>query len=124
MGFMFGRTRDLSCMFEPFAGGGNQAYEGTITRFGENLAAAESKVVMVWSVFSTKAVQGRPLISGKFTGIVGEGGTSRPPTGMDGLVGGFDNRYVLEPVRNQPNANVNFAVAIGEIVLRAVIPRA
>ena len=123
-GFMFGRTRHLSCIFEPFEGGPNQAYEGTITRFGQNLAAAESKVVMVWSVLSTKAHHGRPLISGKFTGIVGDGGASRPPTGLDGLIGGFENRYILQPVRNQPNANVNFAVAIGAIELRAVRPRA
>ena len=123
-GFMFGRTRHLSCIFEPFQGGANQAYEGTITRFGQNLAAAESKVVMVWSVLSTKAPHGRPLISGKFTGIVGAGGASRPPTGLDGLIGGFENRYILQPVRNQPNANVNFAVAIGEVELRAVRPRA
>lgn len=123
-GFMFGRTRHLACIFEPFEGGANQSYEGTITRFGQNLAAAEGKVVMVWSVFSKKAHDARPMISGKYTGVVGEGGAARPPTGMDGLIGGFENQYILQPVRNQPNANVNFAVAIGEIELRALRPRA
>ncbi len=123
-GFVFGRTRDLSCIFEPFEGGANQGYKGTITRFGKPLGAAQSKVVMVWSVFSSKPVHARPLISGRYTGIVGDAEASRPPTGLDGLIGGIDNQYTLQPVRNQPNANVNFAVAIGAIVLTSVSPRA
>jgi hypothetical protein len=123
-GFMFGRTRALSCIFEPFRSGANQSYEGTITRFGQNLAAAESKVVMVWSVLSKEAHDGHPILSGKFTGVVGEGSAARPPTGVEGLIGGLEDRYVLQPVRNQPNANVNFAVAIGELELKAVRPRA
>lgn len=122
-GFKFGQTRDLSCVFERFAGGGVQAYQGTITRFGQNLAAAESKVVMVWSVFSTKPDYARPLISGHFTGVAGESG-AKSPTGVAGLIGGINNQYILQPVRDQPNANVNFAVAIGEIELWALRPKA
>lgn len=122
-GFKFGRTRHLSCVFEPFSGGGLQAYQGTITRFGQNLAAAESKVIMVWSVLSTKPDNGRPLISGKFTGLAGDSGVE-PLTGVAGLIGGINNQYILRPVRDQANANVNFAVAIGEIELRALRPQA
>lgn len=121
-GFVFGRTRNLSCIFEPIRRGGNQAYKGYITRFGQELAAAQYKAVLVWSVFSKKAHDARPLISGRYTGV-GKKGAITQPTGMYGLTGGLDNRYFLEPVRNEPNTIVNFGVAIGEIELRAVRPQ-
>ena len=114
-GFVLGRTRDLACNFEPFQGSANQGYKGSITRFGPNLGAADGKVVMVWSVFSSDDSGGRPRLTGKYRGITGSTGV---PMEMSGLVGGLDNRYILRAAPNRANA----APAIAEIKLIPVRP--
>jgi hypothetical protein len=118
--FIFGKTRTLSCIFDPFGEGANYAYEGTISRYGLNIGAAEGKVVMVWSVFAAETTFAPMTLAGTYTGITTKGGTG----GEDGLTGGFENRFTLRPMRTQANAAVNFALAIATIELRLVQPRA
>lgn len=118
--FEYGRTRKLSCIFEPLGNNANRGYEGTISKYGLNIGAAEGKVVMVWSVF---AADSKPLpiaLSGTYTGVMTKGAIG----GENGLIGGIGDRYTLIPIRTQANADVNFALAIAMIELRLVQPRA
>jgi hypothetical protein len=118
--FEFGRTRNLSCVFDLIGEGANQGYEGTISKYGLNIGAAEGKVVMVWSVFTADTESLRTALSGTYTGIVANGAIG----GENGLIGGIENRFTLRPMRTQPNTDANFALAIAKIELRSIQPRA
>jgi len=119
--FVFGVTRDLSCIFEPFGGGGNMGYRGSVAQFGKNLGAAEGKVVLVWSVFSTYSTDQPVELSGSYRAITAGGAAVGSEAG---LIGGLDERFTLRPMQTQANTNVNFATAIAAVELRRDLPRA
>ena len=51
MGFIIGSQRNVSCVFAPEPAGPQQTYSGSISKFGLDIGATASGV-MIWGVFT------------------------------------------------------------------------
>src|ERR1700742_5136407 len=70
MGFIIGSQRNVSCVFAPEPAGPQQVYSGSISKFGLDIGATASGV-MIWGVFSDTTA-GPGFLAGDYFGASGE----------------------------------------------------
>jgi hypothetical protein len=114
MGFVFGSSKALSCVFARTDGVG-ESYMGEIKRFGVDIGYTKD-AQMVWLVFAPGSIAAGAL-SGEYGGVgaqatVGAGGA------VNVLVGGSSKQITLQPLSVEGNLGLNVAAGFAEIVLK------
>jgi hypothetical protein len=115
VGFVFGSTKDLSCVFEGLSGG-KERYHGSIDKFGLDLGFT-GNTVMVWTVLAPSADVPSGALAGNYGGVSAEA-TVGLGVGANALVGGSANSIALQPFSVQGQEGLNVAVGVAELKLR------
>ena len=94
--FVVVSAQTFDCIFAPAAGGPPQRYEATIHRFGAQIGVSED-AQLGWAVLAATPRVRPGALAGGYGGVsagatVGIGGNA------NGLVGGLDNSFALQPV--------------------------
>ena len=119
-GFIFGSTKDISCVFIP----ANEeeptsSYFGTINKFGLDIGSTD-EAFMTWLVIApTTAVMAPGILAGDYIGATAEA-TIAVGLGANVLIGGSNQSFALQPLSVQTQTGLNFAAGIAEIELRTV----
>jgi hypothetical protein len=116
MGFIIGSQRNVSCVFAPEPAGPQQTYSGSISKFGIDIGATSSGV-MIWGVFTADTTAGPGFLAGDYFGASGEV-TIAAGLGANVLVGGSNRTVALQPVSIDSSVGLNFAVGVAELRLR------
>jgi hypothetical protein len=102
-------------VFAPEPAGPQQVYSGSISKFGLDIGATASGV-MIWGVF-TGTTAGPGFLAGDYFGASGEA-TLVAGLGANVLVGGSNRTVALQPVSIDSSIGLNFAVGVAELRLR------
>jgi hypothetical protein len=115
VGFVFGSTKDLDCVFEGI-NGGKDHYLGSINKYGIDLGFTGASMI-VWTVLAPSADIERGALSGQYGGVSAEA-TVGLGVGANALVGGSEHGVALQPLSVQGQQGLNVAVGISELQLR------
>jgi hypothetical protein len=118
--FVVVSAQTFDCLFAPAAGGPRQHYEATIHRFGAQIGVSENSS-LDWAVFAATPRVRPGALAGGYGGVsagatVGVGGNA------NGLVGGLDNSFALQPVSLQGQTGLNVVATVTALDLRAIAP--
>src|SRR4029077_4944230 len=116
--YIIGSKKLLTCSFSPEGAGRREDYDGSITKFGLDLAPTRGGF-RVWSVFTT-TVAGPGFLAGDYVGASGEV-TVPAWLGANVLVGGSNRTVALQPISLGGQTGLN--VAIGVAALHLGLPR-
>jgi hypothetical protein len=114
IGFVFGSSRTLSCLFTRTDGTAEQ-YEGTIRRFGIDIGFTRESTI-VWLVFAPGSIAPGAL-GGEYAGPTAQG-TVGVGVGANVLLGGSSNQITLQPVSVEGSVGLNAAAGIAAMSLR------
>jgi Protein of unknown function (DUF992) len=114
MGFIFGSSKALSCLFSRTDGIGER-YSGDIKRFGVDVGYTKD-AQMVWLVFAPGTIASGAL-TGDYGGV-GAQATVVVGAAANVLIGGSSKQITLQPVSVQGNVGLNVAAGFAEVVLR------
>jgi hypothetical protein len=114
-GFVFGSTKDLSCVFEGLSGS-KERYSGSIDKFGLDLGFTGNTVIL-WTVFAPSSDVPSGALAGNYGGVSAEA-TVGLGVGANALVGGSKNSIALQPLSVQGQQGLNVAVGVAELKLR------
>jgi len=117
MGFVFGSSKALSCLFSRTDGTGER-YAGDIKRFGVDLGYTKD-AQMVWLVFAPGSIVPEAL-TGDYGGV-GAQATVVVGAGVNVLIGGSNKQITLQPVSVEGNVGINVAAGFAEVVLKPAI---
>ena len=117
MGFVFGSSKALSCLFVRTDGVGER-YSGDIKRFGVDVGYTKD-AQMVWLVFAPGNFAPGAL-TGDYGGVgaqatVGVGGA------VNVLIGGSSKQLTLQPVSVEGNVGLNIAAGFADVALKPAI---
>ena len=116
MGFVFGSSKDLDCLFVRPDGVGER-YVGTINKYGVDLGFTKEAQI-VWLVFAPGNIA-RGALAGDYVG-----GTASATVGVGAganvLLGGGSGQVTLQPVSVEGSVGLNVAAGIGQVELKAV----
>jgi hypothetical protein len=114
-GFVIGSQKSVACIFTPDRPGPQEAYVGTISKFGLDIGVTGGGQ-MLWGVFA-ETVGGRAALAGNYVGATGEA-TVAAGLGANVLVGGSNRTVALQPVSVTGQVGLNLAVGVAELTLR------
>ncbi len=117
IGLIIGSQKQVSCAYAPDRPGPQEAYGGSITKFGLDIGITGGGV-MVWGVF-TETVAGPGFLAGDYVGATGEV-TIAAGLGANVLVGGSNRTVALQPVSVTGQIGLNLAVGVADLHLRPV----
>jgi hypothetical protein len=115
VGFVFGSTKDLDCVFEGLSGGKDR-YVGSINKFGIDLGFTGSSYI-VWTVLAPSVAIPAGALAGTYGGVSAEA-TVGLGVGANALIGGSENSVALQPVSVQAQQGLNVAVGVAALTLR------
>jgi Protein of unknown function (DUF992) len=115
IGLIIGSQKQVSCAFAPDRPGPQEAYGGSITKFGIDIGITGGGV-MVWGVF-TETFAGPGFLAGDYVGATGEV-TIAAGLGANVLVGGSNRTVALQPVSVTGQIGLNLAVGVADLHLR------
>jgi len=115
MGFVFGSSRALNCLFTRTDGRGEH-YEGEIKRFGLDIGYTKDAHI-VWLVFAPGTVS-LGALAGSYDGVSVQG-TVGVGAAANILVGGSNKQIGLQPVSVESSVGANVAGGVAEISLKA-----
>lgn len=115
--FIFGSTREVSCVFTPSRGERAERYTGEIKRYGVDVGYTRS-AVMLWGVLATTGDIRPGALAGTFAGV-SAGATAGVGLGANVLVGGSNRGIALQPISIEGNTGLNIALGVGELTLTA-----
>lgn len=116
VGFIFGSTKELRCVFRPRLDKEGELYEGQIKKYGLDIGLT-SNARLTWVVLaSTELPVNQGALMGQYVGVaadasVGVGG------GANVLVGGSNGTISLQPLSVQGQTGLNAALAVAEVQL-------
>lgn len=116
VGFVFGSSRTLNCLFTRTDGTGER-YEGTIRRFGVDIGFTRESTI-VWMVFAPGSIAPGAL-AGEYAGGSAQG-TVGVGVGANVLLGGSSNQITLQPVSVEGSVGLNAAAGVAAVSLRKV----
>jgi len=114
MGFVFGSSKDLSCLFTR-TDGIAERYSGSIKKYGVDIGFTK-EAQMVWLVFAPGNI-GRGALAGGYVGATASA-TVGVGAGANVLVGGGSGQVTLQPVSVEGSVGLNVAAGIGEVELK------
>lgn len=115
VGFVFGSTKDLDCVFGGISGGKHR-YVGSIDKFGLDLGFTGSSYI-VWTVLAPSKDVPSGALAGNYGGVSAEA-TVGLGVGANALLGGSQNSIALQPVSVQAQQGLNVAVGVAALSLR------
>lgn len=116
VGFIFGSTKELRCVFRPRLATEGELYEGQIKKYGIDIGLTNN-ARLTWVVLArTELPVNEGALMGHYVGVaadasVGVGG------GANVLVGGSNGIISLQPVSVQGQTGLNAALAVAEVDL-------
>lgn len=118
--FVVVSAQTFDCVFAPAAGGPAQHYEATIHRFGAQIGVSED-ASLGWAVFAATPRVRPGALAGGYGGVsagatVGVGGNA------NGLVGGLDNSFALQPLSLEGQTGLNVVATVTSLDLQSVVP--
>lgn len=113
-------AQPFDCVFTPASGGPVQRYEAVIHRFGAQIGFSND-VALGWAVFAATSHVGPGALAGGYGGLsagaaVGIGGN------VNGLVGGLNNSFALQPVSVEGELGLNVVATVTGLDLHPVAP--
>ncbi len=103
--FIFGSTREVSCVFTPSRGERAERYTGEIKRYGVDVGYTRS-AVMLWGVLATTGDIRPGVLAGTFAGV-SAGATAGVGLGANVLVGGSNRALRCSPSASRANTGLN-----------------
>ncbi len=116
MGFIFGSSKDLSCLFTR-TDGVAEKYTGTVKKFGVDLGFTK-EAQMVWLVFAPGNIAPGALTGG-YVGATASA-TVGVGVGANVLIGGGSGQVTLQPVSVEGSKGLNVAAGLAEVALQYV----
>jgi len=114
MGFVFGSSKDLDCLFVRPDGVGER-YVGTINKYGVDLGFTKEAQI-VWLVFAPGAVA-KGALAGDYGGAT-VSATVGAGVGANVLLGGSNKQITLQPVSVEGSAGLNVAAGVAAVTLK------
>ena len=114
VGFVFGSSRNLSCLFTR-TDGTAERYQGTINRYGVDVGFTRESTI-VWAVFAPGTLAPGAL-AGEYGGASAQG-TVGVGAGANVLVSGNTNQVTLQPVSVEGSIGLNAAAGVASLSLR------
>ena len=114
-GFIFGSTKNLSCLFTR-ADGTGERYHGEIKKYGVDLGFTDG-AYMIWLVFAPGQVK-KGALAGNYAGASAAAAVGLG-LGANVLVGGSNDQIALQPASVEGVQGLNVAAGFGQITLRA-----
>lgn len=116
--YVVGSSKSLYCTFDRLGAGPEEAYSGTINKFGLDIGVTGTTVIL-WSVLAPSNDLPPAALAGTYVGAsasasVAVGG------GAKLLVGGSNDTIMLQPLSVQAQTGLNVALTVAEVELRAV----
>lgn len=114
VGLLVFSSKEMTCEFDSVTGR-KDYYTGNVKKFGLDVGIT-GKSYVKWVVF---APVGRPReggLAGKYVGVSGEA-SAGVGVGANGLVGGSDRTFSLQPFSASVQTGVNLALGIGSMTL-------
>jgi hypothetical protein len=113
VGFIFGSSKDLSCIFK-HPDGTTERYHGDINKYGVDIGfTTESEII--WGVFAPGSV-GPGALAGHYGGVTGEAEVG-VGLGANVLLGGSNKQIALQPLSVTGGVGLNVAAGIASITL-------
>jgi len=113
-------ARTFNCVFNPVSGAPAQYYQANIQRFGAQIGFTND-VALGWVVFAATSHLGAGALAGGYVGASG-GAAVGVGVGANGLVGGLNNSFALQPVSFEGQTGLNVIATVTGLELRAVVP--
>ena len=117
VGLLVFSSKQMDCEFAS-VNGRKDLYTGNVKKFGLDVGIT-GKTYVKWVVF---APVGRPRaggLAGTYVGVSGEA-TAGAGVGANGLVGGSDRTFSLQPFSASVQTGLNLALGVGSMTLEAV----
>ena len=114
MGFVFGSSKDLECIFARTAGVGEK-YTGAIKRDGVDIGVTKESQI-VWLVFAPGSIAPGAL-AGTYAGATAQA-TVGGGVGANVLLGGGSGQITLQPVSVEGSVGLNVAAGVAEVELK------
>jgi hypothetical protein len=113
--FIFGSSREISCIYDAGSGKPIDHYTGTIKKFGVDIGY-QANGVMIWGVVAPSNDVGAGALAGDYGGVtaavaIGYG------VGANALIGGSKNTIALQPLSVEGMQGLNVAGGIGILTL-------
>jgi hypothetical protein len=116
--FIFGSSRNVSCLYRPAGAQRIDRYRGEIKKFGVDIGFYGNGV-MVWAVIAPTSDIGPGALSGDYGGVSADVAAGYG-VGANALVGGGHKSIALQPVSVEGVQGLNIAAGVGVLNLRAV----
>ena len=114
MGFVFGSSKDLDCLFVRPDGVGER-YVGTINKYGVDLGFTKEAQI-VWLVFAPGSVA-KGALAGDYGGATASA-TVGAGVGANVLLGGSNKQITLQPVSVEGSVGLNIAAGVAAVTLK------
>ncbi|HUC52033.1 MAG TPA: DUF992 domain-containing protein [Xanthobacteraceae bacterium] len=114
-------NQPFTCVFTPTVGGPVQFYQADIRRFGAQ-AGFSNNTALEWAVFAPSIGVGPGALAGTYGGF-SAGAAFGIGVGANGLVGGSNNSFALQPLSFEGQGGaLNVVATATEVDLQAVVP--
>lgn len=116
VGFIFGSSKALDCIFAPSGDARAEHYVGTVKKFGVDIGFTKESHI-IWLVFAPGSVTPGAL-AGDYAG--GTAGASVAGGGsVNALIGGGSKQVSLQPVSIEGTVGLNVAAGVMAVELKA-----
>jgi hypothetical protein len=116
LGFVFGSTREVNCLFTGLNRSAPERYVGEINRYGVDIGFTSS-AVMLWGVLAPTTDVQPGVLAGTYRGVSGNV-TAGVGVGANVLIGGSNRAIQLQPLSIEGNTGLNLALGVAELNLR------
>jgi uncharacterized protein DUF992 len=115
--FIFGSSRDITCLYRPESTDRVDRYKGEIKKFGVDIGFYGNGV-MIWAVVAPTSDVARGALAGDYAGASADAAAGLG-VGANALLGGGKKSIALQPVSIEGVTGLNVAAGIGVLTLRA-----
>ena len=116
VGLLVFSSKDMECEFASVTGR-KDYYIGNVQKYGLDIGVTGNSYVK-WVVLAPTGKPEKGGLAGTYVGISGEA-TAGAGVGANGLVGGLDRSFALQPFSAQLQTGVNLALGIGSMTLES-----
>ncbi len=115
--FIFGSSRDITCLYSPEGGKRVDRYTGEIQKYGVDIGFYGNGV-MIWAVIAPTSDVGPGALAGDYGGVSADAAAGIG-VGANALLGGGSKSIALQPVSIEGITGLNVAAGVGVLNLRA-----
>lgn len=113
-------AQPFDCVFTPASGAPAQRYGAVIHRFGAQIGF-NNGAALGWAVFAATTHVGAGALAGGYGGV-SAGAAVGLGAGVNGLVGGLNNSFALQPVSVEGQTGLNVVATVTGLELRQAAP--